>query len=434
MGHEQTISTATATTTWGRGRGGWPADRLDTVVLDASCRQSLVAIRQLGRAGLNVGAVECRPDMPAPAFSSRWCSAHAVLTSDRRDYDDYVDEVLELLPRSKSAVLVAAHDGSIEAIRHRRAGIEQRHVVALAPDAALARAIDKTATLSAAREVGIRVPRSVVVTSPDQIGGAVDEVGLPIVVKSTQEWIVGPETSLLRSPRGANTESGARSLLESYLAMGATVLAQEYIPGAREAVSFVYTEGGFHGEFAQVAERTLPIVGGSSILRTSIPLPPDAAATARRLVEHLGLVGYSEVEFRRDAGGHPVLMEINPRLSASVEVAVRSGVDFPVLLFRWATQEPVRTDPGYRIGVRMRWLGGDVRWLRSTLAEQGGLGVTPTPDAVRSFADDFLRPTSFDLVDRQDLRPALRAAAASTAQFGRRVRRRIAPDRSREAR
>jgi hypothetical protein len=56
---------------------------------------------------------------------------------------------------------------------------------------------------------------------------------------------------------------------------------------------------------------------------------------AERLIREIDLEGYSEVEFRRDGNDIPYLMEINPRLSASVEIAVRCGVDFPHLLYQW---------------------------------------------------------------------------------------------------
>jgi predicted ATP-grasp superfamily ATP-dependent carboligase len=410
---------ATSVPTWRQGRAGWTADRLDAVVTDASARQSLAAVRQLGRAGYAVGAVECTSDLPAAAFTSRWCSTYSAFDSDRRDYDRYIDDLLGLLPSTKSTVVIAAHDGTIEALRSRRTELEQHHVLALAPEAALSKAVNKIQTLAAARELGLRVPRSVTVSAADQIEAALDEVGLPLVVKPTQSWIVGPESSILRSPRGANTPAQARAQLESFLELGAETIVQEYVPGAREGISFVYSGDEFFGEFAQVAERTLPILGGISIMRASIPLPADAADDARRLVRSLGLVGYSEVEFRRDASGAPVLMEINPRLSASVEVAIRSGVDFPRLLFQWASGETLRADPGYEIGVRMRWLGGDFRWLRNTWTNQGDLGVESTGHALRSFVADFGHPTSYDYLDRSDLRPAVQAASTVVGRYAR---------------
>src|SRR5207248_3934778 len=131
---------------------------------------------------------------------------------------------------------------------------------------------------------------------------------------------------------------------------------QEWVPGRREAVSLLYAEDRVWARFAQVAHRTLPALGGVSVARESIPLPPDSGEGAERLVRAMGLEGYSEVEFRRDAAGRPRLMEVNARLSASVEIAVRAGVDFPLLLHRWAAGERLDPVPGYRVGLRMRWL------------------------------------------------------------------------------
>ena len=112
-----------------------------------------------------------------------------------------------------------------------------------------------------------------------------------------------------------------------------------------------------------MAHRTTPALGGVSVLRESIPMPADLESAALALVHALDLEGYSEIEFRRDATGRPFLMEINARLSGSLEVAVRSGVPFPELLWRWAADEPLFPVSGYRTGVKMRYLKGDVKWL-----------------------------------------------------------------------
>ena len=112
------------------------------------------------------------------------------------------------------------------------------------------------------------------------------------------------------------------------------------------------------------------------------------------------------------ADGRPRLMEINPRLSASVEVAVRAGVDFPGLLYEWAVTGRVAEPVGaYRAGVRMRWLGGDIRWLRDTARSQGRPEALPLGRALADFAIDSLRPASYDYVSLSDPRPALFAVA-----------------------
>jgi ATP-grasp in the biosynthetic pathway with Ter operon len=108
---------------------------------------------------------------------------------------------------------------------------------------------------------------------------------------------------------------------------------------------------------------------GTSVLRESIPLAPDITAGAGQLVMDLGVDGYCEVEFRRDAAGKPALMEINPRLSASVESRRAVGRALPHDDLRLGERR--RPADVRRPGVRMRWLGGDLMGLRSVITHPG---------------------------------------------------------------
>jgi predicted ATP-grasp superfamily ATP-dependent carboligase len=208
----------------------------------------------------------------------------------------------------------------------------------------------------------------------------------------------------------------ATRVVDTMAQAGGSVVLQEWLPGDRDAVSFLYDRGRCRAMFAQRAMRMDPPLGGASVVRESIAPPSDIVSGAQRLVEAIGLDGYSEVEFRRDASGVPRLMEVNPRLSASVEVAVRSGVDFPRLLCSWATGARVDAVQSYRRGVRMRWLGGDVHWLATTMFRQGRPDIPPRAHALRLFASEFVHPAAYDYVDRRDLRPVLVALRAAVAR------------------
>jgi ATP-grasp in the biosynthetic pathway with Ter operon len=113
------------------------------------------------------------------------------------------------------------------------------------------------------------------------------------------------------------------------------------------------------------------------------------------------------VEWRRDASGRPLLMEINPRLAGSLENATKSGVDFPLLLWQWATGQPVEPVLSYRTGVRTRWLAGDIRWLRNNIRLGGRPDTVPVPRAMWTFLWEFARTRHYDYIDRRDMRPAL---------------------------
>ncbi len=389
----------------------WPETangKVDALVIDADQRQALVVMRELGQANLGVCAVESQAD--APAFASRWCTVSAVLPDFARRPDAFIDALLEVCAKHRPRVLIPSHDGSIEALRHRRVDVERAVGLALASEEALAIAVDKARTLVAASTSGLRVPRGVLVSDITEAERALDDVGLPVVVKPTRSWVQGSGYGQRLIPVLATTRTAALAAIDAVLAENLQAAVQEWLPGDREAVSFFYAHGRVWARFAQRATRAVPLLGGASVRRESIPLPANLTEDAERLVIELNLEGYSEVEFRRDAEGRAALMEINPRLSASVEVAVRAGIPFPRLLYDWASEGRLQEQSGYRVGVHMRWLGGDLSWLKKVWTQQGQPDTPPRGRALRVFFADFLHPLNYDYVDVRDPRPAFQAA------------------------
>jgi predicted ATP-grasp superfamily ATP-dependent carboligase len=393
------------------------ATGLDAAVLDADERQSLVSVRSLGRAGLRVGAFDGTPF--SPASTSRWCAVTEQLP-DGGDERAYVDTMLDMVRRHRPRVLFSARDSTIEALRPRRAEIEAGSRLALPPEPALEVAVSKERTLALAERLGIPVPVSVPIGDRDGAQAAGDRTGFPAVVKPVQSWVRSSDGGRRLGCVVVADAGEARLVADEAERAGGRVLLQQWLRGSREAVSMVCVDGRVRARFAQVARRMLPPLGGSSIVRESIPLPRDLTDAAEALVVAGGLDGYSEVEFRRDLDGTGFLMEINPRLSASVEVAVRAGVDFPALIHAWASGRALPAPPRYREGVRMRWLGGDIQWLRQTLEQRGRPEMLPPGRAVRAFARDCFVPHGYDYLMWSDLRPAVTATTRSLVKGGRR--------------
>ena len=151
-------------------------------------------------------------------------------------------------------------------------------------------------------------------------------------------------------------------------------------------------------------------------MRVSIAPPRDALAHAEKLVSEAGFEGYSEVEFRRAGDGRPLLMEVNPRFSQSVELAIRSGVDFPHMQLAWMLGErPPPAPARYRQGVRLSWLGGELWGLASAAFKLHD----PQPalvEALGSLARDYRRPPNVDGLAWDDPLPILRATAAMSRE------------------
>jgi predicted ATP-grasp superfamily ATP-dependent carboligase len=391
---------------------------LDTLVLDARLRQSLVAVRSLGRRGLTACAVATADE--APTFASRWCRAHFVVPAEEGT-SGYLTALLELLERTGARVLISSHDGTIALLRAHRACLEQRVRLALASEPALAVAVNKERTLDVARRLGLNVPPQRIVRDPSEVPVALADVGLPAVVKPSESWLEQGQQGSWVGPELVVTADEARRAVEKITRLGGEALIQQYLGGRREAVSLLYANGEVYARFAQWARRTRPPLGGQSVLRQSIAIPPDIGAQAERLVREIDVEGYSEVEFRRDSAGLPYLMEINARLSASVEVAVRAGVDFPYLLYQWAAGERIDRVAGYRVGGWMRHLGGDIETTIDTLGQRGRPGITPPLQTIVAFGLSFLRPMGYDYFDWRDPWPALRASRGFSRGMMKRV-------------
>ena len=393
-----------------RGRAGGRRAGPSVLLLDAASRATLVCARTLGSSGLRVAASETSNRHNVPTFASRWCELRAVVPN-HSDPVRYVDGLLELLDAFPAPVTIPVSDASVEALRGRRVEIESRTTLALMDEAGLAVTMDKERTLRVAEELGVPVPRGVTVHREAEALEAALQLGLPLVVKPATSWASD-------SPRMGRlvcevvlTREELQAAVARVTEAGSAALLQQWAGGRREAVSLFLSDGRVWGRFAQVAHRMVPALGGSSVVRESIAPPDDSTRLAEQLALAMGLNGYIEVEFRRDASNRPLLMEINPRLSASVEIAVRAGVDFPLLIYSAAVGTPLRLMDTYRVGLRMRWLGGDVRYLRQVLREHGRPDVPSLRSAVGTQLADTLRRTSYDYLDVKDLLPAASAVA-----------------------
>lgn len=374
----------------------------DALVLNARLRQSLATVRSLGSRGLRVAALETFDELPAPAFSSRWCQQKIVCPAHEgtKDYLTYLEQVLD---STRPRVLIPSSDGTIALLRQHRERLEQGVRIALAKEPALAIAINKEQTLEIAKRLGLGVPRSVTIGAVSEVGAALREIGLPAVVKPAESWAWGEQRRVVSQL--VTTPDEARRAVEELTCFGGKVLFQQFLSGRRESLSFLYANGEIYARFAFWGKRTNPPLGGIYVLRQAIAFPADTGKQAERLVREIELEGYSQVEFRRDSAGHPYLMEINPRLNLSIEHAIRAGVDFPYLLYQWANGDRINVVKDYCIGGWMRYLGGDIATTLAALRQRGRPGVTRPVRAILDFCASFFVPMSYDYLDWKDPLP-----------------------------
>lgn len=396
----------------GRGTAG-KSETYDVLVLDAGWRIGVTITRSLGRAGLRValadGSGYYRPGHQPPAFSSCYCAGSVFLPDFNRDPGAYIDAVFEFARAHRVRVVLPTADSSITLLApHRDRFAKARCTLAVAPDIALEVANDKNRTLEVAAKLGIDYPRSVTVTGVEELRAAEAEFGYPYVVKPTMSWT--GKVSERVQPVEVMNEAEALAATTHFLETGCEVIAQQLASGRRESISLFILNGEMVAYCGATAHRTTPPLGGVSAMRESIPVPKDLLDASVNLATAIGLEGPCEVEFRQDARGNSLLMEINPRLAGTLENAMHSGVDLPLMTWQWATGQPVEPVLSYRTGVRTRWLAGDMRWLWDSMARQGRPDTMSPARSLWTFAWEFARTRHYDFLDPRDMRPALSSA------------------------
>jgi predicted ATP-grasp superfamily ATP-dependent carboligase len=390
--------------------------------LDASYKQSLAAARSLGRAGLRVALGESASQVSGaggiPAFRSRYSARNIIFPSYSGDGAPFAEAVVEFATRHPTRVILPGGDPTIAAlVPHRARFAALGSTLAVASDAALKVANDKSRTLEIAKDLGIAHPKSIRVNSVEDLPTAINELGFPFVLKPTVSWTGMLDERVV--PIEVIDKGEANAAAERFLSTGCGLLAQQWASGRREGVTLFLASGEVLATFGHVEHRTTPALGGASVVRESIPVPPDIHDPSVQLVTKIGLEGICEVEYRRDGDGRPLLMEINARPVGTVENAMLAGIDFPLMIWQWANGLPVSPAADYRTGIRMRWIQGDLRWLRENFRRSGRPDSVPWSRSLLMFGAEFFRTRHYDFFDLHDLGPA-RAEILNVAGSGRR--------------
>ncbi len=393
-------------------RKNGPAGRV--LVIGDDTRAFLASVRALHAHGCVVDALPF--DHEAPALSSRAIRRVRRMPPPAGRVREWAEELALLLKDGCYDFILPCCERSLIPIMEHRA-LFRGFTIAFPGEKALKVSLDKAAFHSLARRLGAPVaPGRMLDARRDTAGGLRREFGLPLVMREAASYT--PErldergrTHILRTPEELSDfmeglEATRRWHVSAFFpasgagrgqGMGISVLAEN----GEVLVAF------------QHARRLEPENGGGSSVRVSEPLDPVLLEHVRRLSAALELNGIAMFELRRDTeSGEAVFIELNARPWGSLPLAVRAGVNFPVLLYELLVHGRRPRQPVYRQGVVMRNLALNVYDLlfRSRMPVSRKL-----LESLRIGGEMAMklgsRPGSgpgFDTFDRNDLRPALR--------------------------
>lgn len=130
------------------------------------------------------------------------------------------------------------------------------------------------------------------------------------------------------------------------------MMVMEYLPGDEYSVDLLVD----NGKTIQAVGRYNSVVSSSIPLGCTLEYRESAIKQAVDICEYLKLDGNIGIDFKYNELNEPRLMEINPRLTATIVVPAVAGVNFPYLGIKKLLNEEFEI-PNVQYGVRMvrRW-------------------------------------------------------------------------------
>jgi len=253
------------------------------------------------------------------------------------DAPDFTDVVLGRCRAFGVNVVLPTVDAELRPLARARAVFAAAGIdLLLAPAEALDVILDKL-TLAQRCAGIVRVPRT------ELFDSLVDPAAwtYPVIVK----------------PR---TGSGSRGILQvgsaaelAALERSPRLLVQEFLPGEEYSIDVLADAGGH--VIASVPRLRARVdsgvsVGGRTVHDTGL------SSFGRAVAEATGITYVANVQCKRDAGGRPALLEVNPRMPGTLGLTIASGVDMPRLALAALRGEPVPAAMGFRECAVVRFL------------------------------------------------------------------------------
>ena len=326
------------------------------LLLEGFARQNMPMIEALHKLGCHITTYNSsKLDI---GYASRYPNKKLLRFWDREDEEKTYNALLEVLQEEHYDVVIPMTDFSAMMLAKHKAEISQFAAPAVNDFEVFIKAADKVQTMMACMD---------------------NEVPCPYTLKEAQtvEDIIqsGIEYPFIIKPRTGygsigfhliNNEEELRDIFEKTKSICGPMVVQEYIPQTDVQYKCeVFIDGNGDVKSAVVFDKTrwYPIDGGSTCCSATVNRP-DIVESSVKLLQAIGWKGYGDVDLIQDPrDGIAKVMEINPRITASVKVCFKAGVDFARQIIELETGREVTEYKDYKLDCRLRYMHTDLLWF-----------------------------------------------------------------------
>lgn len=330
---------------------------LSVLVLDANQRSALAVTRSLGKSG-QFSIITADATAQALAGASRYSQAYFQHPDPGQRPRDFIAWIKDFTSDQHFDLVMPTTEVTSQLLLSCKDELPEIELP-FAPYETVMALSDKISLVELAKSLNIPAPDSQMFKNAAELEGV--SVSYPCVLKPALSQIFTGNDWIHTHVKVIHDEAGLQKALEHSPYLRTTpFMLQSFIPGHGGGIFCLYNNGKSVQFFAHERLREKPPEGGVSVLSRSVPIDHELKASAQKLLDAVNWHGVAMVEFRITPEGKAYLMEVNTRFWGSLQLAVDSGVNFPLMLAKAQLGHPIASRSDYRLNQRLRWLLGDV--------------------------------------------------------------------------
>jgi protein-tyrosine-phosphatase/predicted ATP-grasp superfamily ATP-dependent carboligase len=314
------------------------------LILGCTSKSAIIVARELKSLGHKIDTIDWHN---VPAKHSRYFSNYFNLGNPKENYKAFHHNLIELLKSGNYDIVLPIHDPGVEICIHHKDEIRKySKIIGVNQIDVYKYAHDKWALLKIAEEHKLYTPKSILISEYNQLQSANLPFDFPVVVKPISSSFFNDNRLLEIAVKVARTAHELEDIIREYINVTPLIL-QEYINGYGIGFNIFAINGKIINAYIH---RRINENGGVSSYRESIPIDTyNLTDKIAALVQEIKWTGPAMIEFKVD-NNIPYLMEMNGRFWGSIEVGVKSQLNYPKDLYLLETKdlEPAK-NKNYRL-------------------------------------------------------------------------------------
>lgn len=316
------------------------------LVTTGSWNAALVVMKSLSLKGCQIHLLDSDP--LCAGFHSKYC-AGSIVTPRESDKVGYIDAVVKAISAQRFDLLVPVSDHATEFLSEERGRITPHTRLLLPSKELIALARFKDNAYRFMLEHNIDIPETYFPQSFEEVDRLTEGMSYPCVVKKSRG-------SANRGNAYFYERKGLADYYRKLKAQDLWPVIQKFVDGDFYGFTALVRDGEILDCFMYKARQEYAL-SGTPPYAVSI-IDEDFFKTVQKLIRLLKWNGAINFDFLKDKDGTFRFLEINPRLSGSIDFAYAVGVDFPSLYLDLALGKANAGFRGfsYKPGIKFRFV------------------------------------------------------------------------------